>query len=103
MDGTGTYLNFILLFNDSLLANGGCELQLNDMENQSITAVTAQSCDKLLSSSNYLIQCPICRGYLNVNHAIGIPNSTLDDCYDSGMHMNNKISKGSKGQFTYKK
>ena len=80
-----TYLNFTLLFDQSLIS-GECELLLNGIFNQTITE---RSCVKLFSNLNYSIRCPICQqGEHNINHVIS--NSIFtnsEDCFDSGKHI----------------
>ena len=71
MTAERTHLNFTLLFNESLMGMGGCELFLNGIFYQ---LITEQSCVELSSNSNYSIQCPLCQQVgRDVNYVI--PNS----------------------------
>ena len=82
MAGGKTYLNFTLLFNESLIDE--CDL-VNDTHRMALK-VTEQStsCVELSSDSNYSIQCLLCGNTgRDVNRIIN--NSNFEDC--SGIYI----------------
>ena len=82
-----TYLNFMLLFDESLI-DGKCELLLNGIPVINPT-ITKESCVELSSNSNYSIQCPLCeQAGRDVYHVI--PNNiftNIEDCFYSGTYV----------------
>ena len=79
---TGIYLNFSILFDQSLLMGQTCELLLNS---EFTVIITEQNCVELSASANYSIQCPICV-HGDIHYVIS--NSIfadVEDCFDSGM------------------
>lgn len=81
---TGVYLYFLILFNQSLIDDGRCDLSNGSYD---IDIDIQQSCVMLSWSvnANYSIQCPIQSHMLNVHYTI--QNNSFANVEDCGTYV----------------